>query len=131
MCLDRIERDARVDAVEDARRDASGWQVSGSLASGAPFTCRIGNDGQISGIDYRLGTAEASGGQWSEGDYAAARSAVGGSVRPDMAVQEAQVQGGAVQVARAPATGAVPAYPGAPLPGEDIPENPPEPLRQP
>jgi hypothetical protein len=128
LCLARVERDARVEAVEDVRRDASGWQVSGSLASGAPFSCRIGNDGQVSSVDYAVG---AAGGQWSDDAYAAARGAVGGSVRPDMAVQEAEVRGGAVQVARSSAPGAMPAYPGGPIPGEEIPDNPPEPLRQP
>ncbi|MFM7378648.1 MAG: hypothetical protein ACKO1O_11065 [Erythrobacter sp.] len=141
MCLDRIQRDVRVDAVDDARRTASGWQVTGSIFNGARFECRIGNDGRIDGIDYdgTFGVSSAgadwsepqayaerpAAGQWDAQDYAAARAGLGGTVRPDMAVQETQVRGGlAAAPARAPAATAtaLPAYPGGPIPGEEIPE---------
>lgn len=133
QCLDRIERDVRVDTVDDVERTASGWQVIGSIFNGAQFRCRIGNNGQIDTIDYdgtfgagdwREPQADAerpAAGQWDDQGYANARASVGGTVRPDIAVQEVSTT-----VARAPATRttttAMPAYPGGPIPGEVIPE---------
>lgn len=141
LCLDRIERDVRVDTVDDVRRTASGWQVSGALFNGAPFACRIGNGGEIDSIDYgegfaRSGDSSGAGsnsprgdGQWSDSRYADARMAVGGTVRPDLAVQEAAIPAAAAQPRTAVnndprlVTGtAMPAYPGGPIPGEVIPE---------
>jgi hypothetical protein len=124
MCLDRIERDVRVDTVDNVERTASGWQVSGVLFNGSSFQCRIGNSGQIDGIDYGGGFAFAptdaaaprADGQWDDERYANARMALGGTVRPDMAVEGAVMP--APQAASAPA----PAYPGGPIPGEEIPE---------
>jgi hypothetical protein len=52
MCVERIERDVRIDAVDNVERTAGGWQVSGNIFNGARFVCRIGNDGRIDGIDY-------------------------------------------------------------------------------
>lgn len=112
QCLDRIERDVRVDTVDGAERTGAGWRVSGTLYNGAPFRCRIGNGGQIDGIDFGDGGASLQGGaergdvQWSEQRYSDARAAIGGTARPDMAVSEAQM----------------PAYPGGPIAGEVIPE---------
>jgi hypothetical protein len=126
MCLDRIERDVRVDTVDNVERTGAGWQVSGVLFNGAPFQCRIGNSGQIDGIDYGGGFAFApaasdmprADGQWDDQRYANARVALGGTVRPDLAVSEA------VMPSAQPATAntAMPAYPGGPIPGEEIPE---------
>jgi len=126
MCVERIEREQRVDTVDNVARTASGWQVTGALASGASFDCRIGNDGRIETVDYGSGST-ASDGQWSDDTYAAARASVGGTVRPDMAVQETTVevaQGPAVSTPRG-SSDRMPAYPGGPIPGEEIPENPP------
>jgi hypothetical protein len=139
MCLDRIERDVRVDTVDNVERTASGWQVSGALFNGAPFQCRIGNDGRIDTIDYGDGFAgigftddraaepQPAAGQWADDRYASARASVGGSVRPDLAVNE--VGGGSqtpaltAVAASAPAQSpAMPAYPGGPVPGEVIPQ---------
>lgn len=128
QCLTRIERDVRVDTVDNVERTGRGWLVSGALFNGSPFQCRIGNDGRIEGVDFGggggWGAASDAGmparadGQWSDGRYASARASVGGSVRPDMAVSEASIA-----VARAPdAAQAMPAYPGGPIPGEEIPE---------
>lgn len=129
MCLDRIERDVRVETVDNAERTASGWQVTGSIFNGAQFRCRIGNDGRIDTIDYDgtfgVSSVGAGDGQWDAQDYASARAGLGGTVRPDMAVQETEVRGGlAVAPTRAPAAAAapLPAYPGGPIPGEVIPE---------
>jgi Ni/Co efflux regulator RcnB len=126
LCLDRIERTVRVESVDDVARNAFGWQVRGATAGGAPFTCRIGNDGQIEGIDYQQGfggvgyadpAQPRADGQWSDQSYAAARAALGGAVRPDMAVQEI-----AAPAQASSAAAAMPAYPGGPIPGEVIPE---------
>ncbi len=135
MCLARIERDVRVDTVDTVERTASGWQVTGSIFNGAQFRCRIGNSGQIDTIDYdgtfgagdwrdpQASADRPAAGQWDEQSYAAARAGLGGTVRPDMAVQEAEMRGDvAVVPARAATTGAMPAYPGGPIPGEVIPE---------
>ena len=123
MCLDRIERDVRVDTVDNVERTGAGWRVSGVLFNGAPFQCRIGNSGQIDGIDYDGGfsfapagtDARRADGQWDDQRYANARVALGGTVRPDLAVQEAAMPSGS-------ASTAMPAYPGGPIPGEAIPE---------
>ncbi|MFO6447672.1 hypothetical protein ACLBKU_11055 [Erythrobacter sp. NE805] len=134
LCADAAERRGRVESVDSVARNASGWDVTGTLASGEGFRCHIGNDGLIRSVDFGDGFAGAGNGQWSDDAYAAARSGLGGSVRPDLAVQEASVEGGAVQVARAPAAAAasrMPAYPGGPIPGEEIPETAPEPVRAP
>lgn len=133
QCLDRIERDVRVDTVENVERTGAGWRVSGVLFNGSSFQCRIGNSGQIDGIDYGdgfrdVGFAPATGsraddGQWDDQRYANARLAVGGTVRPDMAVQEASLTPAAAPApVRTAANTALPTYPGGPIPGEVIPE---------
>ena len=135
QCLTRIERDVRVDTVNNVRRTGAGWQVTGSLFNGTGFECRIGNDGRIEAIDYDGtfgagdwrdgGSAQApqvAPGQWDEQRYASARAALGGTVRPDMAVQEADMRAPAAAPPRSAAATATPAYPGGPIPGEVIPE---------
>ncbi|RNJ63298.1 MAG: hypothetical protein EDM03_02455 [Porphyrobacter sp. IPPAS B-1204] len=132
QCLDRIERDVRVDSVENVERTGAGWRVSGVLFNGSPFQCRIGNGGQIDGIDYGDGfrdvgfsaapASRADDGQWDDQRYASARASVGGTVRPDMAVQEAMMTTTSAPVRTAAANTAMPAYPGGPIPGEVIPE---------
>jgi hypothetical protein len=129
MCVERIERDVRIDTVDNVERTASGWQVSGSIFNGARFDCRIGNDGRIDAIDYDgtfgVSSVGAADGQWDDQSYANARAGVGGTVRPDLAVQETTARGGlavAPTPARAASASALPAYPGGPIPGEDIPK---------
>jgi hypothetical protein len=128
QCLTRIERDVRVDTVDNVERTGAGWQVSGTLFNGTAFQCWIGNNGQIDGVDYNgsvsgapsqsylgreepqarpdsvpyLGREEA---QWSDQRYADARAALGRTAP-----------------AAAPSTDRLPAYPGGPIPGEVIPE---------
>lgn len=129
MCLDRIERDVRVDTVDNVERTSVGWVVSGALFNGSPFQCRIGNNGQIDGVDYGNGltdigmadaplpTAPRADGQWSDERYAAARAALAPEAQP--------VTAPAPQTALAPMSPrpeAAPAYPGGPIPGEVIPE---------
>lgn len=113
QCLARIERDVRVDTVDNVDRTGSGWQVSGTLFNGSPFQCRIGNNGQIDGVEYSgsLGRADSDpylgreDSQWSDQRYADARGRLG---------QPALAASGADQP--------LPAYPGGPIPGEVIPE---------
>lgn len=114
QCLTRIERDVRVDTVDNVDRTGAGWVVNGTLFNGAPFQCRIGNGGQIDAIDYSgdfsraLSSAspDRAGNQWDDQRYADARMAMGGMTRP--LVPETAEQR--------------PAYPGGPIPGEIIPE---------
>lgn len=134
QCLARIERDVRVDTVDNVERTGAGWMVSGALFNGSPFRCRIGNDGRIDSVDFGAGgfgggdrgaapaavSAPRNDGQWSDQRYASARAAVGGTVRPDMAVS------GASLPAVAASGAAMPAYPGGPVPGEEIPVSGPE-----
>ena len=52
MCADAVERGpSRVDAIDNVARDRDGWSVSGALAGGAGFTCRIGNDGRVQEVN--------------------------------------------------------------------------------
>ncbi|MCL9981773.1 MAG: hypothetical protein NBV60_01320 [Erythrobacter sp.] len=127
QCLTRIERDVRVESVDNVERTGRGWLVSGALFNGSQFECRIGNDGRIEGVDFGGGfaggdwgaassdaAAPRADGQWSDQRYADARLAAGGLSQPDTP-------------APAVASGAsLPAYPGGPVPGEDIPETIPE-----
>lgn len=55
MCVAEVERERRGEDVEQVDRRASGWIVSGTTEGGGAFTCTIGNDGMIGGIDYRGG----------------------------------------------------------------------------
>lgn len=107
MCVDAIERDTRVDSVDSADRLGTGWTVSGTLFDGGRFTCRIGNDGRISDIEY--GTGNVGYGepyvdnQWSDESYRQARANVGYG-QPDVASE--------------PSYDAQPAYPGGPVDGD-------------
>jgi hypothetical protein len=133
QCLARIERDVRVDTVDNVDRTGAGWQVSGTLFNGTPFQCRIGNNGQIDGVDYGgslsrapsvpyLGREERLPGgnpppaesvpylgkeqaQWNDQRYADARARLGQSA-PNATLTDQRL----------------PAYPGGPIPGEEIPE---------
>ena len=117
MCLNQIEQDIRVDSVDGASRVGSGWIVTGSLFDGSGFSCQIDNSGQISGIDYGRGGVSSldrsqslarAEGQLSDDRYANARAGVGGTTRPDLAIDPNDTR--------------QPAYPGGPLPGEKFPE---------
>jgi hypothetical protein len=58
LCADAVERGPnRVESVDAVTRDRDGWAVAGALENGAGFSCRIGNDGQVAGVD--LGGARA------------------------------------------------------------------------
>ncbi len=123
-CSRAVSRDVRVDSIDNVSRMGDGWQVSGRLYNGDGFTCSVGRDGRIErvdygngysgaadggyGADYRDGSAAADG-QWSDDAYAQARLATP-PAQPDVQA-DAQPD---VQVGEAPA------YPGGPLPGDEI-----------
>ena len=130
MCVDEVERGRqRVDTVDDATRDARGWRVAGVLDNGAPWDCRIDNDGRIrevslpqtQGYDaYSTADSARYDGQLSDDTYARARAAqrysgsAAASERYTYPSTEAPNPGYA-----APDYSAQPAYPGGPLPGEE------------
>ncbi|MGB3470407.1 MAG: hypothetical protein WBA51_06275 [Erythrobacter sp.] len=133
QCLTEIERDVRVDSVDGASRVRQGWVVSGSLFNGSGFTCAIGNDGRISGIDYggfgggssqggfrgSSATGGAADGQWSDDRYADARASANDqqSIQRFASAQDLDDDQGEPLV---PLTSdRLPAYPGGPLPGEE------------
>jgi hypothetical protein len=135
QCTREIGRDVRIDSVDGATRVARGWVVTGSIFDGSGFTCEIGNDGRISDIEYGRfrggavpsGPAGRAGGQHSDDFYANARASLDGeSVTYSTAERFAD---GSAYRAERPAQPLVPltsermpAYPGGPLPGEDIKE---------
>jgi len=111
MCMRRIERDVRVDSVDNVSRNGEGWNVSGSLYNGEGFSCRIGNDGQISDINFGgRSVAATQDRQWSDDRYAQAW---------DNADRTAPTAPAPVQTAQAPADQGQPAYPGGPVEGVD------------
>lgn len=121
QCRSAIERDVRVDSIDNASRLAEGWVVTGTLFNGSGFSCQIGNDGRISDINYggdfsgSLGQAEDN--QWSDTRYSRAR-ADAGYTQPDRAAQRDLPDQARADVPSGPQ----PAYPGGPLPGEEFPE---------
>lgn len=103
MCVNEIERDVRVENVDSVDRSGDGWLVTGTIYNGEGFSCRIGNDGRVEGVNYGRGVAVTDDRQWGDDRYAQARA------QSDTA------------------NTAVPAYPGGPLPGDvdgDLPEAP-------
>ena len=111
MCVDRIERDVRVDSVDGVDRTGEGWRVTGTLYNGEGFTCRIGEDGRIDDVDYggglaRNGAAPApvDDNQHSDDRYAAAWRDLDNQGQPKPMVQDAG--------------GPQPAYPGGPVDGD-------------
>ena len=64
MCADAVERGAdRVGSVDNVTRDRDGWAVAGTLDNGTGFSCRIGNDGQVQGVNIAGARADATEGQ--------------------------------------------------------------------
>lgn len=66
ICVAEIEATGpRISGVDSANRTADGWFVSGAMESGAPFTCRIGNDGRVADVEIGDNGAPADGGYYS------------------------------------------------------------------
>lgn len=140
QCLATIERDVRVDGVETVQRTPQGWLVAGSLFNGSGFQCRIGNDGRIEQIDFGAGGGFGNAGdQWDDARYADARRSAG-PTRPMTATSSQAIQPvdpGDYADANSPATATLaanneqplvplstdrlPAYPGGPVEGEELP----------
>ncbi len=115
LCVDQVERGRdRVDSVDNASRNSSGWQVSGSLEDGTYFSCRIDNEGRIRAVDlgdgFAANAAEVGtpGPQLSDEAYARARA----SLRYQEPTEAEAVDYDIDADLR-------PAYPGGPLPGEE------------
>ncbi|MEP2736086.1 MAG: hypothetical protein ABJP34_07280 [Erythrobacter sp.] len=51
-CVSSIERDVRVENVDNVSRTAAGWQVTGTIFNGDRFDCRIGQNGSIESVNY-------------------------------------------------------------------------------
>lgn len=106
LCLREVERDARAREVTRVERSATGWLVTGAMADGSAFSCSIGADGRIERVDVggrpQLYGADASATvedrQYDDDYYRSAR---------------ANADGQAADTPR-------PAYPGGPLPGDEI-----------
>ncbi|MDJ0642694.1 MAG: hypothetical protein QNJ15_07740 [Erythrobacter sp.] len=144
QCVDRIERDIRVDSVDSVDRTGEGWLVAGSLFNGSSFLCRIGNDGRIADVEYggfasrndfeesdygenRFEGSTRAEGQLDDDAYRAARGRVASQPEPRRVERVAERTEG--QGAERPSEPLVPLtaertpeYPGGPLPGEEYPE---------
>jgi hypothetical protein len=110
LCLREVERNARAREVTRVERSAEGWLVTGAMVDGSGFSCSIGTDGRIESVDVdgRAQTygAEAAGTtedrQYDDNRYRTARA-------------DADVRAG-----RATNSDQRPAYPGGPLPGDEV-----------
>ncbi|GMN12816.1 hypothetical protein [Altererythrobacter sp. MTPC7] len=124
QCVLEIERDVRIGEIDGVDRNGSGWNVTGTLYNGDGFSCRIGNDGRIDGIDYgtrggftgagydsALRTGAAADGQWDDAVYARARTSAG-YAEPDLSGPADDALPAGVQ------QGPQPAYPGGPVADE-------------
>lgn len=110
MCVGEIERNQRVDTVDTANRDARGWNVTGSLYNGQRFSCSIGDDGRIEAIDFGSGAVGYGLDDEADGAY---------DYQASLA-EDRQYDDDYYAAVRARNDGAQPAYPGGPLPGEEI-----------
>ena len=100
LCVNEIERDVRVDTVDSVDRTGEGWRVTGALYNGDRFTCNIGADGRVEGVDFG-GLAAREDKQWDDDRYEAAwRNREAEPRTPAASSQQ------------------VPAYPGGPIDGD-------------
>ncbi len=109
MCVEEVERGrSDVETVDNANRTGEGWEVRGRMGDGAPFTCRIGNDGRIRDVEVGSGRAEvtpAEDNQYADDVYARARGAAAGpGTAPSDGVDNRPVWNGDNR-AQAPASG--------------------------
>lgn len=139
ICVQNIERNVRVESVDNVDRNGQGWRVSGSLYNGEGFVCRIGSDGRIEGVDYGTdyrrgsyqgatyrGAAPSANRQYSDETYRQARRDV--DVSPAEYYRPADAQTGNQTYFPAPGqTSGQPDYPGGPINGEaeqvDLPQD--------
>ena len=136
MCVAQIERGRdRVADIDEANRDAEGWNVAGRLGNGGGFSCRIDNDGRIRDVELGTGYAPSSyNGEDERENYRAATAAANPQLRDEVYARARAGNRVADSAYRydddfddaTPAydpgqdtDGAQPAYPGGPLPGEE------------
>lgn len=132
MCADQVERgDDSIANVDNASRNANGWNVSGRMENGTRFDCWIDNNGRIRSVDlggavssnssgrggYNSAQMGAQGTQHSDNVYARARAANGGSGY-NVAQSSPAVEDRSNVDQDLYANDPRPAYPGGPLPGE-------------
>lgn len=117
MCMREIERDVRVDTVDNVRRTGEGWMVSGRLYNGDGFTCRIDSRGRIDSVDFGARDDEFAGvgdRQYDDDRYRSAWADVdaqrGDAPAPTRGYAQAYPQPQARQ--------SQPAYPGGPIDGD-------------
>ncbi|WP_347301878.1 hypothetical protein V5740_07480 [Croceibacterium sp. TMG7-5b_MA50] len=88
ICVAELEATGtNVVGVDGANRTGDGWFVSGAVDGGAPFSCRIGNDGRVSDVqvgdagqpadDGYYGAAAPIDGQYDDATYIRARGDLG------------------------------------------------------
>ncbi len=66
ICVAEIEATGpRISGVDSANRTGEGWFVSGAVENGAPFSCRIGNDGRVADVEIGDGGGPVDGGYYS------------------------------------------------------------------
>ncbi|MEL7691381.1 hypothetical protein [Citromicrobium bathyomarinum] len=124
-CVNRVGRDERVGSVDNVGRTRTGYSVSGTLASGNSFSCRVSANGRVSDVDYGYGgvtyqsggqtygdpqysSSEYSDVQYSDETYARARSDTYSQRDPYSQPDSYST----------PDSNAQPAYPGGPVPGQ-------------
>jgi hypothetical protein len=121
-CTREIERDVRVDSVDQVSRVGEGWEVRGRLYNGSSFTCSVSGEGRIDRVDYG-GAFQGSSDGYGTGEYAAEAytdgEAAPGQLSDDVYAQARSAQGESY-VPLPEQQGAQPSYPGGPLPGEEI-----------
>ncbi|MXO56667.1 hypothetical protein [Pontixanthobacter gangjinensis] len=115
MCMREIERDVRVDSVDNVVRNGEGWTVAGTLYNGEGFSCQIDNEGRIGNVSYGQRAASYQSGayqsvpvedrQYDNATYAEAWNHVDGDDAP-------------ADFAGVEPSGPQPAYPGGPVDGE-------------
>lgn len=84
QCVGEVERENRVDTVDDASRGVDGWIVEGDLYEGGRYRCEIDNTGrlrdlkvELTGARYGTGAAAPSFGGRDDDYYASARTRQG------------------------------------------------------
>jgi len=111
MCLREIERDVRVNNVDNVNRSGEGWNVTGTIYNGDSFSCSIGNDGRVDSISYggrvAVSNVPTEDRQWDDERYRQARQAA------DQQADEPQTA-----LVETEPTGPQPAYPGGPIDGD-------------
>ncbi len=115
MCLREIERDVRVDNVDNVSRTGEGWFVTGSIYNGDSFSCQINNDGRVENVSIggRVAAHAPAGAtedrQWDDERYREARQQID---------EQDEAQYRSAQVEPEQPTGPQPAYPGGPVDGD-------------